>query len=180
MPKASRSRLIHASQSKTTMPLSKRQFSLPEDHSQRLEQVDPTTSANEILHELNEDPKAYVLSSSSSKTTTKHNSDRRVIRARDSAQPYSKSHAKRLKKKGKEQVVVGELRRTWEPWMKCWLLLLLRLLLPTSPLVSQLDSTNTNKSHHQLCKGTPLQKNRCLTNRRLKSYTKSLFDCPRS
>ncbi|KAA1110738.1 hypothetical protein PGT21_030542 [Puccinia graminis f. sp. tritici] len=154
MPKASRSRLIHASQSKTTMPLSKRQFSLPEDHSQRLEQVDPTTSANEILHELNEDPKAYVLSSSSSKTTTKHNSDRRVIRARDSAQPYSKSHAKRLKKKAKEQAVVGDLRPVMEALDE-----VLATAPPTTTTTNLPTSLPTGLHQHQQKPSSTVQRN---------------------
>ncbi|KAH9469853.1 hypothetical protein MJO28_004276 [Puccinia striiformis f. sp. tritici] len=107
MPKASRTKLIHSSQT----ALSKRQFSLPDQHSQRLQisKVDPTTSANEILHELN-DPKAYILPSSASnpRTLTRQNPNR-VLRARDGVQPYSKSHAKRLKKKVKEQAVIGDL-----------------------------------------------------------------------
>ncbi|WAQ82958.1 hypothetical protein PtA15_3A324 [Puccinia triticina] len=62
--------------------------------------------ANEILNQLNHDPNAYNQPSA----TTKPKPDRRVSRARDSVQPYSKSHAKRLKKKAKEQAVVGDLR----------------------------------------------------------------------
>ncbi|KNZ62054.1 hypothetical protein VP01_131g10 [Puccinia sorghi] len=102
MPKATRTRINHL-----TPPLSKRQFSLPENHSQRLlpDQPLPTSSANEILREL-DDPQAYV--SSNSTKTTKQNPNR-TLRARDAVQPYSKSHAKRLKKKAKEQAVVGDM-----------------------------------------------------------------------
>ncbi|PLW29503.1 hypothetical protein PCANC_26310, partial [Puccinia coronata f. sp. avenae] len=91
----------------TAVALSKRQFALPDQHSQRLlsNHTPPTSSANEILQELN-DPKAYV--SSNSTKTTKQNPARQ-FRARDTVQPYSKSHGKRLKKKAKEQAVVGDL-----------------------------------------------------------------------
>ncbi|PLW16402.1 hypothetical protein PCASD_21376 [Puccinia coronata f. sp. avenae] len=106
MPKATRTRLIHSSHP-TAVALSKRQFALPDQHSQRLlsNHTPPTSSANEILQELN-DPKAYV--SSNSTKTTKQNPARQ-FRARDTVQPYSKSHGKRLKKKAKEQAVVGDL-----------------------------------------------------------------------
>ncbi|POW06916.1 hypothetical protein PSTT_08621 [Puccinia striiformis] len=104
MPKASRTKLIHSSQA----ALSKRQFSLPDQHSQRLQisKVDPTTSASEILHELN-DPKAYILPSSASnpRTLTRQNPNR-VLRARDTVFQIARKEAE---EKVKEQAVIGDL-----------------------------------------------------------------------
>lgn len=104
MPKATRTRL-NSGHETTRSSLAKRQFSLPDGHAQRLISSPDTTSANKILEEL-KGAKAYV---SSKQDPSKDQKNPLMTRIRDVAQPYSKSHIKRLKKKMKEQSVVGDL-----------------------------------------------------------------------
>lgn len=80
---------------------------MPDGHSKQL--IVPgdspsTPSANEVLNQL-KDPQAYLKPSKPSSLKYHHNNNQSLA-----SHPYSKSHAKRLKKKLRDQVVlVGDL-----------------------------------------------------------------------
>ncbi|KAI8448953.1 hypothetical protein BY996DRAFT_7339917 [Phakopsora pachyrhizi] len=104
MPKASRLR-FNQRHEPTINSLSKRRFSLPENHSQTLD-CDEKLSANEILKDLN-NPKAFITSKLSLMGKGKLDPIRQATST--VTKPYSKSHARRLKKKSRDQAVVGDL-----------------------------------------------------------------------
>ncbi|CAH7682322.1 hypothetical protein PPACK8108_LOCUS15175 [Phakopsora pachyrhizi] len=99
MPKASRLR-FNQRHEPTINSLSKRRFSLPENHSQTLD-CDEKLSANEILKDLN-NPKAFITSKLSLMGKGKLDPIRQ-------ATSTGLSLKRRLKKKSRDQAVVGDL-----------------------------------------------------------------------
>ncbi|MBW0544730.1 hypothetical protein O181_084445 [Austropuccinia psidii MF-1] len=108
MPKVPKNRLSNT-HSLAPGSLSRRPFSLPDGHSQRLNQEILSISANEILKKL-DDPKAFISSARPISSLPKLN-NHSSFRNQDSQvpHPYSKSHIKRLKKKIRNQSVLGDL-----------------------------------------------------------------------